>query len=384
MRWHLVATAALLAFSPASASPTDPWDVLAGKALHNQAHYHSKHKGDGSCNPKTASVRREWGSLSKRERKDYTSAVNCLHSKPSKSDPSFAPGARNRYDDFVAVHINQTIFIHATGSFLTWHRYFTWAYEQALRNECGYKGAQPYYAWNKYAADPLSSPMFDGSEYSMSGDGSFVEHEGPEAAPGIILKPGKGGGCITSGPFKNWEVNLGPVLPSLKIPGLEPPQNDPTHGLGYNPRCLRRDISTDASRWTATEHVIDLIKNYPTIGKFQDRMQGDFPNKYLGVHSGGHYTIGGDPGGDFAVSPGDPAFFLHHAAIDRAFWTWQNLDPSKRTFVAEGPSIMPGLGVEAPNVTLDYPIDLSNVLAAPKTIRELSDTAAGPFCYVYL
>ena len=96
------------------------------------------------------------------------------------------------------------LILEIKGSFLTWHRYFTWAYEQALRNECGYKGAQPYYAWNKYAADPLSSPMFDGSEYSMSGDGSFVEHEGPEAAPGIILKPGKGGGCITSGPFKKY------------------------------------------------------------------------------------------------------------------------------------------------------------------------------------
>ena len=60
MRWHLAATAALLAFSPASGSPTDPWDVLAGQALHNQARYHSSHEGDGSCNPKTASIRREW------------------------------------------------------------------------------------------------------------------------------------------------------------------------------------------------------------------------------------------------------------------------------------------------------------------------------------
>jgi len=28
-------------------------------------------------------------------------------------------------------------------SFLSWHRYFTWAYENALRTECGYTGAQP-------------------------------------------------------------------------------------------------------------------------------------------------------------------------------------------------------------------------------------------------
>jgi tyrosinase len=37
--------------------------------------------------------------------------------KPSKADPSFAPGARSRYDDFVAVHINQTLSIHGTVSY---------------------------------------------------------------------------------------------------------------------------------------------------------------------------------------------------------------------------------------------------------------------------
>lgn len=29
------------------------------------------------------------------------------------------------------------------GNFASWHRYYTWAFEEALRNECGYKGAQP-------------------------------------------------------------------------------------------------------------------------------------------------------------------------------------------------------------------------------------------------
>ena len=31
-------------------------------------------------------------------------------------------------------------------NFLSWHRFFTYTYEQALRNECGYQGYQPY--WN--------------------------------------------------------------------------------------------------------------------------------------------------------------------------------------------------------------------------------------------
>jgi hypothetical protein len=35
------------------------------------------------------------------------------------------------------------MYIHGNGLFLTWHRYFVWAYEQALRDECGYEGYQP-------------------------------------------------------------------------------------------------------------------------------------------------------------------------------------------------------------------------------------------------
>jgi hypothetical protein len=81
--------------------------------------------------------------MNKAERKSYISAVQCLQKLPSKSDPTFAPAAKSRYDDFVAVHVNQTQLIHGNGLFLTWHRYFVWAYEQALRNECGYKGYQP-------------------------------------------------------------------------------------------------------------------------------------------------------------------------------------------------------------------------------------------------
>ncbi|KAL4893106.1 hypothetical protein BDV59DRAFT_178463 [Aspergillus ambiguus] len=379
MRYLTYGLVALATINFALASLKDHWDVLAAKALHNQISYHAGTKPGRHCTPQTVSVRKEWGSLSKSERREYIDAVLCLSSKPSQYDPNFAPGARNRYDDFVAVHINQTFFIHATGNFLTWHRYFTWAYEQALREECSYTGTQPYWAWNKYAEDPLHSPIFDGSPYSMSGDGIYVPHNGTEPAPGIVLKPGNGGGCVDTGPFKNWTVNLGPVYPSLKVPGIVAQNGS---GLEYNPRCLRRDISTDAASWTTTPYILDLILNRTNITTFQNTLQGDFPTGFLGIHSGGHYTIGGDPGGDFFASPGDPAFFLHHAAIDRLFWTWQNQAPASRTYVVDGPTFVGDL--TSPNTTLDDVVDMtSGQLATPKTIRDLLDTMAGPFCYVY-
>lgn len=81
--------------------------------------------------------------LSAAARKSYINAVLCLQKKPSVFDPAQVPGAKSRYDDFVAVHINQTLTIHGTGNFLSWHRYYVWTFENALRSECGYTGYQP-------------------------------------------------------------------------------------------------------------------------------------------------------------------------------------------------------------------------------------------------
>lgn len=50
------------------------------------------------------------------DRKDYISAVKFLMSAPSQSDPTLVPGARNRFDEFAAQHINQTLTIHLTVS----------------------------------------------------------------------------------------------------------------------------------------------------------------------------------------------------------------------------------------------------------------------------
>lgn len=50
--------------------------------------------------------------MSKKDRVAYTDAVLCLQSKPSKASPSLVPGSRSRFDDFQAIHINQTMRIH--------------------------------------------------------------------------------------------------------------------------------------------------------------------------------------------------------------------------------------------------------------------------------
>lgn len=46
--------------------------------------------------------------------------------------------------------------------------------------------------------------------------------------------------------------------------------------------------------------------------------------------------MGGDPGRDLFVSPGDPAFYFHHAMIDRTWWIWQMLNATSRLTALSG------------------------------------------------
>jgi len=126
-------------------------------------------------------------------------------------------------------------------------------------------------------------------------------------------------------------VNLGPLGTFLDY--IKPnPQAD---GLGHNPRCLRRDINRVAASETTSDKVAALITGTSDMYWFDTTLEGEHAHQYLGLHVGGHYTVGGDPGGDFFMSPGDPAFWLHHAGIDRVWWVWQNQDPARRLYAKD-------------------------------------------------
>jgi tyrosinase len=77
----------------------------------------------------------------------------------------------------------------------------------------------------------------------MGSNGEYIPHEGITLVPKfpglpdtpLYLEPGLGGGCIKSGPFKDYVVNLGPL-------GMDTVPTGPEGGLGYNPRCMKRDV----------------------------------------------------------------------------------------------------------------------------------------------
>ncbi|KAK1997924.1 Di-copper centre-containing protein [Colletotrichum falcatum] len=350
---------------------------------------YSTKQNSSTCNPSNVAVRKEWGALTNAERKSYTDAVRCLQAKPNRTPSSIVPGARSRFDDWISVHINQTKTIHYTGTFLAFHRYFTWEYEQALRNECGYTGYQPYWDWAKTAVTGLeSSPIFDGSEFSMSGNGQRIANRSDYIVLGdsngvdkIVAPAGTGGGCITSGPFKDMVVNLGPI--DLVMTGNQTAEAN-GNGLSYNPRCMKRDLTSAINRRyaNATTVVDTLIQ--PDIAAFQEVLQGTPGSGELGAHGGGHFSFGGDPARDLYLSPGDPLFYLHHAMVDRTWWMFQSMDLGTRTG-AEG---IAGTGTwlnkpESAPTTLDTTVNLGYAAGEDIAMRQLMSTLEGPFCYIY-
>jgi tyrosinase len=108
---------------------------------------------------------------------------------------------------------------------------------------------------------------------------------------------GRGGGCVETGPYVGYLANLSSVDTWFDYPNVVPGEF-----LGYQPRCIRRDILPEFSqKWSTEAHLLLLYTNssLDTIGPWQDALQAG-----TGLHSVGHFIFGGDPGGDVSL----PAF----------------------------------------------------------------------------
>ncbi|GJC86039.1 tyrosinase-like protein orsC [Colletotrichum liriopes] len=345
------------------------------------------HSGrNNPCQGAGVLMRKEWRALPAPERKSFIAAVQCIMKQPVLSNPKRVPMAKSLYDDFVAVHYNSFRNTHLTASFFAWHRYYLATFEQKLRTQCGYKGALPYWEWGLDIKNPAASPVFDGSETSLGSDGEFIPHDGlqlrqPFSKNLITLKPGSGGGCVKSGPFKDMRVHIGPA--ALAQYGTDKPFNvsNPLEDL---PRCLKRDLNKDvAARFNSFRNTTQLIMENTNIKNFSSLLQGDdrfFPNT-LGIHGGGHFIIGGDPSADAFIAPGDPAFWLHQAQVDRVYWIWQNLNFKNRQDVFGTMTLQDN--PRSPNGSVEDAIDLTPI-NSPVKIKNLMDTASGaPLCYMY-
>ncbi|KAK3312280.1 hypothetical protein B0H66DRAFT_632904 [Apodospora peruviana] len=349
---------------------------------------------NNGCTLENAAVRREWSDMSIPDREEYVRAVTCLMKLPAKADKNKFPGAISRFDDFVAYHMTHAGVLHDNLHLFAAHKYFLYAYEQALRNECNYTGYQPYMNYDRYANDPINSPMFNGNSSSMGGNG---EHD--PTYRGItqngrnpnLIKSGGGGGCVKSGPFSDMVVSLGPMTKMV----ANIPSNRRSDGLGSNPRCLRRDINRNAAMGATADRAYKLINGNKGIDGFYNELLGQPPPKNdpypWGIHTAGHYIHAVDPGGDPATSPGDPVFYFHHGALDRLWWIWQMQDPDARLnavplIMADMPGMNHGKRQKKP-VDLDKEMMDIDWIAPPIKLLEAHDNLGGnggAFCYVYV
>ena len=224
--------------------------------------------------------------------------------------------------------------------------------------------------------------MWDAT-YGFGGNGPYVEV--PPGTPFFNIPGRTGGGCVLDGPFKDMVVNMGP--------------GPDTNG---NPRCLTRDFSPYvAASWSGV-NMTNLSMKQKDFGWFNRISNGLSNINDLGIHGGGHFSVGGVLGtmGDMWNSPSgelwqnlthpchlsacsDPVFYLHHANLDRLWWSWQKMDLSRRLTDISGPINYADFNnIQGGNVTLDFPIGIG-VNAPNVTVRDVMDIGAGVLCYDY-
>ncbi|OOF95563.1 hypothetical protein ASPCADRAFT_170305 [Aspergillus carbonarius ITEM 5010] len=329
------------------------------------------------CRSSRASTRKEWGELSTKERTNYINAVWCLRGLPSQLPNDQYPGVRDRMDDFVATHINNTLYIHSDGLLLPWHRHFIYLYEKALQDECHYQGTLPYWDWTLFTSNLTLSPVFDGSATSLSGNGLPTLNNTSTLCPKNIPcpAPGTGGGCLYNGPFTNWTAHLGP----FSIAQVQPYGSLPPNTWAYNPRCLTRNFTTDWLTSVNTADNVTALLSAPDIKSFLALMSPSTLG-YVGAHEGGHAAVGANMLDTWA-SVQDPVFFLHHAMVDRVWTLWQQEDPESRLEAVNGTGIVHD-PPDAELVTLDTVMDFG-VLDEARKVGEVMNVNGGMYCYGY-
>ena len=300
---HLsLAALATLSLSAPATSPnpafTDKWHL----AIRSFTDTNCPNKYPVPCTPENVQTRVNFANMAPEDRQAYTNATKCIMAQGSNLDSSAYPAAINKYFDYAVVHVNRTQMVHIDGYFLTWHRYFVWLWEQDLRNTCGYTGPMPY--WDFSETDVATSPVFDGSPYSMSGNG-LLNDTGPiPLGPNFTIPHGTGGGCVYEGPFAYMETTMLSIDPSWILNG-----SLPSTAFDYNPNCLIRDLNQYVIDTYTNANETSLTVHSTGAENLEFNLNGVIGSPSLGIHSGAHFSIGGFMD-SIHVSPQDPNWYV--------------------------------------------------------------------------
>jgi tyrosinase len=229
-----------------------------------------------------------------------------------------------------------------------------------------------------YADDLEGSTLFDGSEYSLSGNGAKINESDIIIGQNLTFPRGSGGGCVTTGPFANYTAPMGPFSFALALENTN--GSLPAGAFNYTPHCFSRDLNAYAAQiFTNYSCIADLMAQ-PTLDGFQNALSVPPGTFQFGVHGGGHLTLGGQ-GTDFFASPSDPAFYLHHSMVDRVWSLWQAMDPENRQYALYGTQTMLDKPPSA-NLTVNDYLTWGDIGESLK-VEGMMRIDAGPYCYRY-
>lgn len=124
-------------------APDDVSSSSLGETKIAEPHLEDLAAATSCTSPQT---RIEWRSYSSSDRQAYVDAIACLANLPSAGS-AYSPST-SRYEDFVRTHQKMTPTVHGNGIFIFWHRYFVYAFEQALRTQCNF-GNRPMPWWDE-------------------------------------------------------------------------------------------------------------------------------------------------------------------------------------------------------------------------------------------
>jgi len=311
-------------FEPIKAHPipVDQLHTVKGKHSDKESQFApTNFASEPTCS--SVRVRKEWHSMTDTERMDYIRAVNCLIKTPASG--TFRQ-AKNRYEDFVALHQELTPNVHGNSKFLPWHRYYIWAFEDELRSVCKYTGNLPWFDETVYAGNFPASSIFSSTYFGSVN---------------------VGGRCVTDGQFKNMTLNVGP-------------------GTSNQPHCLSRNNNNDDTANCASQFV-NICQGRTDYSDYEACLEG-------GCHAYGHNGVGAVMS-DVYSSPGDPVFFLHHGLVDRLWRVWQNQNPTRATTIN-------GVDKFGNPLTVNTVVSIRGI-RPDITIGKLLNTVGVSMCYKY-
>jgi hypothetical protein len=158
---------------------------------------------------------------------------------------------------------------HGTPGFLTWHRAYMWAFEQALQSvDCDVM--LPFWDWSSGATTGVPAACASPTYVDRAGD--------------TVPNP----------------LHSGPIASAA--------------GGGTTSRGAGIDTTSFAGPATSAQAALGST----TYAAFQNALNG--PHGSVHVLTGGQMS-------SVALAGFDPIFFLHHCNVDRLWWNWQQTNP---------------------------------------------------------